>query len=111
MEDALIALLESFGHPVYRQGSVSEYPPSFFTFRNNDSEDHAHYDNIVDYGTNWDFSIYFYSIDPSLTYSVLSDAITLLKQNEWIVTSKGFDVRSDEQTHMGRGFTAYYLEV
>ena len=60
MEDNLIEILESFGYPVYRQGSLSDdetYPGTFFTFWNNDSPDHAHYDNF-EYGTVWDFSIY-----------------------------------------------------
>ena len=95
MEDALITLLESLGYPVYRQGSITEntpYPESFFTFWNNDSPDHAHYDNS-EYGTEWNFSVNFYSVDPELTYSVLSDARILLKQNHWVVPSKGFDVQ------------------
>ena len=48
MEDTLITLLESLGYPAYRQGSITEnkpYPDHFFTFWNNDSPDHAHYDN------------------------------------------------------------------
>ena len=110
MEDALIELLETFGYPVYRQGSVSEYPDSFFTFWNNDSPDHAHYDN-EDYGTDWSFSVNFYSTDPALTYSVLADARILLKQHEWVVPSKGYDVQTDEPSHTGRGLTIFYMEI
>lgn len=110
MEDALIAILESYGYPVYKQGSVTEYPDSFFTFWNNDSADHAHYDND-NYGSAWDYNIYFYSNNPTLTYSVILDARTVLKALGWVVPSKGFDVRSDEETHSGRGLNIYYLEV
>lgn len=113
MEDVLIGLLESLGYPVYRQGSITEnepYPDSFFTFWNNDSPDHAHYDND-NYGTEWNFNVYFYSTDPELTYSKLSDARILLKQNGWIVPSQGYDVRSDEPTHTGRGLTVFFLET
>lgn len=113
MEDNLIELLESFGYPVIRQGSLSDdeaYPESFFTFWNNDSYDHAHYDNS-EYGNNWDFDVNFYSTDVNLTYSVLADARTLLKQNSWIVPSKGHDVASDEPTHTGRGFQTIFLQV
>lgn len=113
MEDELITLLESLNYPVYRQGSFSEsdsYPDSFFTFWNNDSPDHSHYDNET-YGTEWNFSVNFYSIDPALTYSVITDARILLKQNGWIVPSKGFDVYSDEDSHTGRGLTIFYLET
>ena len=113
MEDALITILESFKYPVYRQGSMSadeEYPETFITFWNNDSPDHANYDN-TEYGTDWDFNVYVYSSDPATTYSLLSEIRTALKAADWIVPSKGFDVASDESTHTGRGIQCLYLEV
>lgn len=113
IEDVLITLLESLKYPVYRQGSLTKdkgYPDSFFTFWNVDSPDHSHYDNN-NYGTDWNFEINFYSVDPALTYSVLADARILLKQNNWIVPSKGYDVRSDEASHTARGLTIFYLET
>lgn len=113
MEDLLIELLESFGYPVYRQGSMSDdesYPDNFFTFWNNESPDHAHYDNN-DFGTEWDFDVNFYSINPVNTYTVLADVRKLLKQNKFIVPGKGYDVMSDEPTHTGRGIAALYLET
>lgn len=113
MEDSLITILESLGYPVYRQGSLSDddkYPDTFITFWNNDSPDHAHYDND-EYGTAWDFSIYVYSNNPLMTYSVLLDARNALKAAGWITPSKGFDVSSDEATHTGRGLEVFYLEV
>lgn len=113
MEDKLIELLETFGYPVYRQGSLSNdatYPDSFFTFWNNQSPDHAFYDN-TEYGTEWDFDVNFYSNDPDLTYSKLFEAKTLLKQNGWVVPGKGHDVMSDEPSHSGRGISALFLEV
>lgn len=112
MEDKLIEILETFGYPVVRQGSLGpdeEYPDSFFTFWNNDSPDHAHYDN-AEYGTEWDFDVNFYSTDPEKTYHVLADARIKLKQNKWIIPGKGYDVASDEVTHTGRGMRAFYLE-
>ena len=112
MEDQLIELLSSLGYEVYRQGSFTQdqrYPDHFFTFWNTDSPDHAYYDN-TDYKTDWAFDVNFYSVDPELTYSVLSDARVLLKQNHWIVPSKGYDVASDEATHTGRGIQVLYLE-
>lgn len=112
MEDELIEILSGFGYPVYRQGSLSNdeaYPETFFTFWNNDSPDHAHYDN-QEYGTVWDFNIYVYSSRKALTYSLLADARSALKENGWIPTSKGFDVTSDEPTHTGRGLEVYYLD-
>ena len=113
MEDNLIEILSTFGYEVYRQGSMSddeEYPETFFTFWNNDSPDHSHYDNS-EYGTAWDFDVNVYSTDPALTYSVLADARIALKAAGWIISGKGYDVASDEPTHTGRGINALYLET
>lgn len=113
MEDNLIEILSAFGYEVYRQGSMSddeEYPETFFTYWNNDSPDHAHYDNS-EYGTAWDFDVNVYSSDPALTYSVLADARAALKAAGWIVPGKGYDVASDEATHTGRGINALYLDT
>lgn len=113
MEDNLIKVLSWFGYPVYRQGSMSndeDYPETFFTFWNNDSPDHAHYDN-AEYGTEWDFDVNVYSSNPELTYSVLANARVALKAAGWIVPSKGYDVASDEATHTGRGLNAIYLQI
>lgn len=112
MEDRLIELLSTFGYPVIRQGSLSEdesYPESFFTFWNNDSADHTHYDN-EEFGNVWNFDVNYYSTDVELTYSVLADARRLLKSNQWIVPSKGHDIQSDEPTHTGRGMEVIYLD-
>lgn len=113
MEDNLIEVLESFGYPVYRQGSLAEdgaYPDSFFTFWNNDSPDHSYYDG-EEYGTDWDFDVNFYSNDPEKTYKVLADARIKLKEAKWIIPGKGYDVASDEVTHTGRGMQVFYLQV
>lgn len=113
MKDKLIALLESFGYPVFLQGSLSEgekYPDSFFTFWNNDSRDLSHYDNFpINYV--WNFDVNFYSIDPALVNTKLSEARTLLKENGFIITGKGYDIASDEPTHTGRGMNALIIET
>ena len=113
MEDNLIQILETLGFPVFRQGSMSDeevYPSTFLTFWNNNSPNHAHYNNN-EYGTDWDFNIFVYSNDPSKTYSVLLEARNALKEAGWITPSKGFDVASDEATHTGRGLEVFYLET
>ena len=110
MEDALVTILEGFNYPVNRQGSMSAYPETFITFWNNDSPDHSHYDN-AEYGTNWDFNVYVYSVNVSVTYSLLQEIRAALKAEGWIVPGKGFDVASDEETHTGRGIQCLYLEV
>ena len=111
--DILIELLSTFGYPVYRQGSLTEdeeYPASFFTFWNPESPDHAYYDN-QQYGVEWLFDVNFYSNNAELTWNVLADARKLLKQNNFIIPSSGYDVASDEETHTGRGMECYYLEI
>lgn len=113
MEDKLIEVLNTLKYPVFRQGSLTKdepYPESFFTFWNYESPDHAYYDNS-DYGTNWSFGVYAYSSDPATTYQMITDARTKLKENDFIVPSKGFDASSDEESHTGRGISVYYLEV
>ena len=113
MVDALIAILSQINSNVYRQGTLNpdeNYPDSFFTFWNNDSPDHAHYDN-VDYGVAWNYSIFFYSTDPVEVYTVIESARTALKAAGWVVPSKGFDAVSDVSTHTGRGLQIYKLET
>ena len=111
MEDLLISTLAALGYPVRLQGSLlpdESYPDSFFTFWNSDSPDHSHYDND-DYATDYAFDVNFYSTDPELVYQTIADARILLKQNKWIVPSRGYDVYSDEPTHTGRGMQAIFL--
>lgn len=111
MEDTLITILESYGYPVIRQGSLAKdaaYPASFFTFWNNEETGHSFYDNDAASIDN-DFSVYFYSSDPDLAYSALRTARDDLKSNGWTISSYGFDADSDEITHIGRGMRILYL--
>lgn len=115
MEDRLINILDSlYGNiPIYRQGSLGKsepYPESFFTFWNTDSPEHAHYDNNA-YGAVWAFRVCFYSSDPARVYTALNDAVNALKQDGWVVPSRGYDVPSDEETHTGRAVDVMFLEV
>lgn len=112
MKQELIDLLESFGYQVRLQGSLTEqekYPDSFFTVWNNSSDDGSHYDNeAINYV--WNFTVFFYSIDPTLVNTKILEAKTLLKQHGWIVGGKGYDVPSDEITHTGRAIDVLFLE-
>lgn len=100
-------------YPIYLQGSMSisdAYPPSFFTYFNNNSEDDGFYDNdntkVI-----WDFDLNFYSTDPVLVNTELLRAKTACKRNGFIVTSgDGYDVISDEPTHTGRGMNLIYVK-
>lgn len=110
IDDNLIELLETFGFPVYRQGSLAHdapYPNTFFTFWEN-PENETDYDNDTKFVI-YDFNVYVYSNDPELLAATLSAARTLLKQNNFIIISRGFDVASDEETHTGKGFEVGYI--
>lgn len=113
MDDKLIQLLESFGFPVFLQGSLNKdtaYPNSFFTYWSDESVDGSHYDNDA-ISWVWSFSVYFYSVDPALVSSIINEQVRkLLKQNGFIVSGKGYDVASDEPTHTGRGIDALIIE-
>lgn len=112
MEDNLIELLESFGYPVFRQGSLAEnepYPPTFITFWNNTEYEHSAYDNetkLIIY----DFDVNVYADDPDKVYSLLNEARTLLKNNGYQIPDRGHDLASDVDTHTGRGMNVTYLK-
>lgn len=111
MEDTLIQLLETFKFPVIRQGSLTSgqaYPDTFFTFWGSAEYGQSYYDNDT-VSVVWDYDINVYSTSPDTAYSLLEQARTLLKQNGWIIAARGFDVPSDENTHIGRGMIVMYL--
>lgn len=113
MEDKLIELLESFGHRVVRQGSIGpkeKYPDTFFTFWNNDEVESSAYDNMTT-SVEYDFDVNVYSTDPEKAYSLLREARVLLKQNGFTIITRGYDVASDEPTHVGRGTNVLYIEM
>jgi hypothetical protein len=112
MIELLIETVQTFGFPVFRQGSLSKnekYPESFFTFWNNSAEGTSFYDND-DYSTIWDFDLNFYSTDPIEVNKKLLEAKVLLKEKGFIVPGKGYDVYSDEKTHTGRGINVVKIE-
>lgn len=100
--------MSTFGYPVIRQGSVTTYEDAFFTFWNNDTYDTSYYDN-TNKSRVYDYDVNFYSTSPVLTYSKLREAVTLLKQHDYIVSGDGYDLASDEGTHTGRGINVLYL--
>lgn len=110
MEDKLIELLESFGYPVMRQGSLGDedYPETFFTFWNNSEGEDSSYDNDT-FGVVANFDVNVYSTNPQTVYSALSSARRLLIKNGWHTPDRGHDVASDEATHIGRGMEVAFL--
>lgn len=112
MEDNLIELLETFGYPVIRQGSLAEdapYPPTFFTFWNNTTYEHRAYDNATEFVI-YDFDVNVYADDPATVYDLLKQARTLLKSNGYQIPDRGHDLASDVDTHTGRGINVTYLK-
>lgn len=110
MIDALITALEALGYPVYRQGSVSEaYPDTFITIWGGEDE-HSAYDNETQIVMH-EYSINVYSTTPSTAYSLLESARSALKNAGWTATSRGYDVSSGVETHIGRSFDVAYLST
>ena len=111
MEDELIQILSAFGYPVIRQGSLPDgaaYPDTFFTFWNRYEDGHSFYDNDTASVT-WSFDVNAYSASPSRAYDLLAQARASLKAGGWIIGTRGYDVPSDEITHIGRGMSVQYL--
>lgn len=112
MKELLIRLLSTYGYPVKLQGSMEEdeeYPESFFTYWNNDTDDGSHYDNeAIDYI--WNFDVNFYSDNPELVNTKMLEVKNLLQENGFIINGKGYDVASDEPTHTGRGMNVLKIE-
>lgn len=112
MEDLLISTLETFGYPVIRQGSMDEkekYPHTFFTFWNNGADGGSFYDDD-EHSTKWYFDLNLYSRDPEIVSSKLVEAKKKLKEVGFSVYGKGYDLPSDEPTHIGRGIDVIYYE-
>lgn len=114
MREQFIALLQTFGLPIFLQGSLnknSAYPSSFFTYWNDTTEDNAHYDNDA-IAFNWQFTIYYYTQNENAAQmdGVFLQIRNLFKQNGWIMTGVGYDVPSDEPTHVGRAIDVYYIQ-
>lgn len=111
MEDKLINLISALGYPIFRQGSLTEndtYPDAFFTYWNNTEENHSSYDNntaLIQY----DYDLNVYSTNIDACYDLLKQASVILKNNNFIITNFGYDLYSDEVTHMGRGMNVSYL--
>ena len=112
MVTELVNILESFGYPVYLQGSLNPeepFPDSFFTFWNFTTPEGAFYDNDAHHAV-WGFYVYFYSSDPYLTDTVTEQARDALKASGWIPTGRPQDATSGVVTHTGRMFTVQKIE-
>ena len=112
MEDLLIETLEKLGYPVRLQGSLLEdepYPDSFFTFWNDAADGDGYYSN-KETAIVWEYSVNFYSSDPSLVYSELMKAKKLLNAAGLVCSGGGHSIQTDEPTHTGRGISVTYRQ-
>ena len=108
MREELITILEATGYPASMQGTIGEYPESFYTFWNYETPE-TYYDNNP-VNAVWGFWIYFFSTDPALVESETSAVIARLRAAGWTVAGRGEDALSDEPTHTGRRLTIYKKE-
>lgn len=102
----LFEVFEKLGLPYFRQGTLSddEYPNSFFTFDNFDSQNGSFYDNS-ERRYSMKVNVYFYTNDPRLVYSKMNEFIEASKSKGFIVEGRGKDAPSGKQEYVGRYVT------
>ena len=112
MKEQLITLLESFGYPVFLQGSLAspeDYPEAFFTFWNFSAPENMAYDNAVNRCV-WGYWVYFYSTDPVQVNTLPEQARQLLKANGFTPDGRPHDLAADAPDYTGAMFTVYGIE-
>lgn len=108
MREELERILEATGYPAALQGTIGDYPESFYTYWNFDTPETFYDNTAVD--AVWGFWIFFFSTDPALVDSEIKAVITRLRAAGWVVEGRGEDALSDEHTHTGRRLTVYKRE-
>lgn len=96
--------LLSIVYPAYLTGTYpidEEYPASFYTFFNQRTDlvllDNDEKESIYIYTIN------FYTNNPEIIDTEIKEKRKLLKDNGYAVSGP-YDVRSDEKSHIGKGF-------
>ena len=109
--DTLINTLATLKYPVYLQGTFSgdQYPPVFFTYIVNASDDRAHYNDNTTSWT-WQFTVIFYTNDPTLLDTVPEAARAALKAAGFIPQGKGLNVYSDDPNFTGWSLDYLFLD-
>ena len=107
MKQKLIGALETCGfvngETIFLQGTMNPnaaYPSSFVTFWTNFTDTGAHYDNEA-HAAYWNFSVIYYSDDPTLVNTQPLKIAAALKAAGFVQQGKGQDILSDEKTHTG----------
>ena len=113
MKDLLISVLEQFcPNNVYLQGSLNPdaaYPQKFITFFTTTTDDNAFYDNDV-VAVDWEFSVMFYSTNPTEVNTIPAHISAALKAVGFIPQGKGNDLLTDSPTHTGWAMDFVYRE-
>lgn len=113
MKQLLINTLETIcPNNVFLQGTLvpnTAYPDSFITFWTNYTDDNSHFDDET-FSIDWNFSVIFYSNDPTLVGTKPDEIITALKNVGFIPQGKGNDVPSDIASHTGWAMDFIYTE-
>ena len=112
MKDELIKVLHTFGYPVFLEGTLNDkndFPESYFVFWNYQTTNGKFYNNKPT-TTTWDFWVYFYSVDPGLVNTVLSQAGDKLAAAGWIVEDDGEDAPSYDPSHTGRMLSCRFIK-
>ena len=111
MKQELLNVLNTFGFPVFLQGSLGSnepFPADFFTFVIIDSPSEGIFDNEPTM-TAYNVQVNYYSNNPVNVESYAKRSRTALKAAGFIPQGKGRDIKSDEPTHTGWTCDYYYL--
>lgn len=103
MKEQLIEILETICPNVYLQGTLAEnaeYPESFITFWTNYTDDNSFYDDNP-HNEIWNFTIIFYSSNPTLVGTKPAAIRAALKNAGFIPQGKGHDIPSDNPEFTG----------
>lgn len=113
MKQKLIDILETFGYPVFLQGSLNadeEYPETFITFWTDYTADNSHYDDDVN-SIDWNFDVILYSSSPTTVNTKPEEIRKALRTAGFIPQGKGQDIPSDEPTHTGWAMEYIITEI
>lgn len=113
MTEKLVEVLERYALPVILHGNMAadeEYPASFITFKCLGSPEQDFFDGIP-FGTQWRFSVAFYTNTPELLSTMPKRIYADLKAEGFIPQGKGYDIPSDEPGWNGWVNEYYFLEV
>lgn len=112
LEKVLDKFEEENQTPYYRQGSLVDtdnIPKTFLTFWNTTTPEGSFYDDKAN-SASWTWTVYFYTTDPSLIYSLPSQFLELAKTEGFIPQGKANDIPSGIEGYVGRFLQLKYFE-